>query len=283
MSLPWTELGFHWLEDFARGASFAVGATIVLLLVRAWLAPRLIQVTLGRQDWRGLAAGASLGVVTPVCSCSVAPLYASLLAGGASQQSAAAFLFAAPAVNEIALAVVYTALGWKAAIAYLVAGFGAALLAGHFGRRAGLAPAVLADSHGEDLAHEIRTSLRRLKGLAIPLAISAAVASIFHVLAPRDWSWLATWGEHPLAPVAVTLLALPFDFSAAAAAPVVLPLAAAGLPMGTLLSLLMALTTASTPEGVLLSRIVGWRAVARLGLALTLYTASIGILFNFAR
>ncbi|MCX7972280.1 MAG: permease [bacterium] len=61
-----------------------------------------------------------MGIFTPVCSCSVTPLYVSLINSGFSKKSAAAFLFAAPAVNEFAIVVMYLTLGFKgAAILYL--------------------------------------------------------------------------------------------------------------------------------------------------------------------
>lgn len=59
--------------------------------------------TLGRGDALGVLAGIVLGIFTPVCSCTVTNLYAGLLAGGAHRRSAAAFLFASPAMNEFAI------------------------------------------------------------------------------------------------------------------------------------------------------------------------------------
>lgn len=69
-------------------------------LLRRKVGARAFGRTLGREDWLGAVGGAVAGMFTPVCSCTVAPLYAGLVAGGASRKASAAFLFASPALNS---------------------------------------------------------------------------------------------------------------------------------------------------------------------------------------
>ncbi|MCD2201384.1 permease [Halobacterium sp. KA-4] len=53
--------------------------------------------------WTGNVAAASLGAVTPFCSCSTAPILAGLLQAGVPLGLAFSFRLASPLVNEIAI------------------------------------------------------------------------------------------------------------------------------------------------------------------------------------
>jgi len=61
---------------------------------------------------------------------------------------------------------------------------------------------------------------------------------------------------------------------------VFLPLVKIGLPLGTVISLMMATTVATVPEAVVLRRVVGWRGVWSVTGWFFLYTASIGLVIN---
>jgi DNA-binding transcriptional ArsR family regulator len=70
----------------------------------------------------GNAMAASLGIVTPFCSCSAVPLFIGFLQAGVPLGVTFSFLIAAPMVNEIALAMLFGLFGWKIAALYLVMG-----------------------------------------------------------------------------------------------------------------------------------------------------------------
>ena len=130
----------YWIYDLTKIVIILMLTTFVLNLVRRVIGTGWLRRSLGRQDKLGMLSGAVLGVFTPVCSCSVTPLYASLLNSGASNQAAASFLFAAPAVNEFAIALVILALGFRGGLLYIALGIVAALLTGRFAHKLGLEP-----------------------------------------------------------------------------------------------------------------------------------------------
>ncbi len=261
--------------------------------VLAWIRHRVgvawVRRVLGRSDLLGLMSGAALGVVTPVCSCSVGALYATLLHNGASTRSAAAFLFAAPATNEVVLVAVVLAFGASGAGLYLAAGVTAAMLTGRFAERLHLRPcescvaAMQAD--WSDLSQPVwRRALldtrRLVTTMALPVAVGAALAAALHV-----WSWdpatvLSGVGHTAWAPVAAAMVGLPLHVEPGMVAALIVPLATSGLALGTLISLTMAITVASVPESAMLRSIVGWRGVGTLAVWYIVYTSSIGILVN---
>lgn len=130
----------YWVYDLVKIVLLLLITSFLLNLVRKCLGVKWLRQSLGRDDWFGMCCGTALGVVTPVCSCSVTPLYTSLLHGGAAKRPAACFLFAAPAVNEFAIILVFFALGWRGAVLYVGFGALAALLTGRFAHRLGLEP-----------------------------------------------------------------------------------------------------------------------------------------------
>ena len=75
--------------------------TYGMALLRLHISTTWIERTIGRNDLIGAAGGTLMGMVTPVCSCTVTNLYVGLVAGGASQRASSAFLFASPALMNL--------------------------------------------------------------------------------------------------------------------------------------------------------------------------------------
>ncbi len=62
---------------------------------------------------------ASLGIVTPFCSCSAVPLFMGFVSAGVPLGVTFSFLISAPMVNEVALGLLFGLFGWKVALTYL--------------------------------------------------------------------------------------------------------------------------------------------------------------------
>ena len=73
---------------------------------------------------------ASLGIVTPFCSCSAVPLFIGFVQAGVPLGVTFSFLISAPMVNEVALALLFGLFGWKIALLYLGLGLTVAIVAG---------------------------------------------------------------------------------------------------------------------------------------------------------
>lgn len=282
----------YWVYDLVKIVLLLLITSFLLNLIRRWIGVVWLRQSLGRDDWVGMCCGAALGVITPVCSCSVTPLYASLLHGGAARRPAACFLFAAPAVNEFAIVLVWFALGWVWALVYTACGLFAAILTGLFAHRLGLEPCPWCGPPAQDAFQDgsrfgwsaWRTAftdafalLNRLKW-ALVIGAGLAAALVKFNLTPVQL--LTDYGHHPMAPLLAAVVGLPLDVNAAAAGPILIPLANLGLPTGTLISLMMATTVASFPEAAVLRQLIGWRGVLMLGLWYLVYTAALGVAIN---
>jgi len=89
------------------GIVFAVG------VVRTFFSPERTRSLLrGRREFTGNAMAASLGIVTPFCSCSAVPLFIGFVEAGIPM---GVTFIAAPMINEVAVVLLFGLFGWKVA------------------------------------------------------------------------------------------------------------------------------------------------------------------------
>ena len=120
-------------------------------IVRSFFSPQRTRALLrGRRETTGNVMAASLGIVTPFCSCSAVPLFIGFVEAGIPLGVTFSFLIAAPMVNEVALVLLYGLFGWKVAALYLVTGLLIAIVAGWVIGRLRM------DRYVEDWVREIR-------------------------------------------------------------------------------------------------------------------------------
>ena len=79
----------------------------------------------------------------------------------------------------------------------------------------------------------------------------------------------------------VVLIALPLYSNAAGTIPIVQALLGKGMPLGTTLSFMMAITAISLPEFIILRRVIRWPLIAVFATVVTIGVLCIGYLFNF--
>ena len=83
-------------------------------VVRSFFSPERTRALLhGRREATGNVMAASLGIVTPFCSCSAVPLFIGFVEAGIPLGVTFSFLIAAPMVNEIALVLLYGMFGLR--------------------------------------------------------------------------------------------------------------------------------------------------------------------------
>lgn len=82
-------------------------------VVRSFFSPERTRTLLaGRREGVANAMAASLGIVTPFCSCSAVPLFIGFVSAGVPLGVTFSFLIAAPMVNEVALGLIASTLAW---------------------------------------------------------------------------------------------------------------------------------------------------------------------------
>ena len=266
-------------------------------VVRSFFSPERTRALLaGRREGVGNAMAASLGIVTPFCSCSAVPLFIGFVSAGVPLGVTFSFLIAAPMVNEVALGLLFALLGWKVALTYLVFGLGIAITAGWvIGKlklEGWLEPWVLKIHAGTvDLPDvtvtwpdRIRAGLDSVKEIVgrvwYWIVAGIAAGAMIHGYAPEDL--LASimgkdaWWSVP----AAVLVGVPMYSNAAGIIPVVEALLGKGAALGTVLAFMMSVIALSLPEMIILRKVLSVKLIAVFVGVVATGILAVGFLFN---
>ena len=273
--------------------SFTVG------VLQTWLEPERVRSLLGgKRSILGNLAAASVGVVTPFCSCSAVPLFIGFLEGGVPLGVTFSYLVAAPMVNEVAVALLWGLFGFKVTAVYVGFGVSLALVTGvvvgllrlekwvepfvlevrGFGSAASME-----DRHitiGDRFAEGWR-SCRSIFVRVWPYVVGGiGVGSLIHGYVPQDaivrWAGADNWFAVPLAVV----IGVPLYANIAGVLPITEALVQKGLPLGTVLAFTMAVTALSLPEMVILRKVLRPPLLAVFVALLAAGIIGVGYLFN---
>jgi len=241
-------------------------------IVRSFFTPeRTRKILAGRRESVGNVLAASLGIVTPFCSCSAVPLFIGFVTTGVPLGVTFSFLVSAPMVNEVALVLLFGLFGWKVAALYMSTGLLIAIGSGwtigrlHLERhvepwvyqvQAGRAPdesrlawpdrvRAGADAVG-DIVGKVWPYV--LVGIAVGAGIHGYVPENFMAAIMGKSAWWAV-------PVAV-LIGIPMYSNAAGIVPIVQALLAKGAALGTVLAFMMAVIGLSLPETIILRKVL---------------------------
>jgi uncharacterized membrane protein YraQ (UPF0718 family) len=107
------------------------GIVFVMGMINSYFTPQRTRAfLLGKSEGFANVLAASLGIVTPFCSCSAIPLFIGFVQAGVPLGVTFSFLISAPMVNEVALTLLFAMFGWKVAGLYLVLGLCVAIVSG---------------------------------------------------------------------------------------------------------------------------------------------------------
>lgn len=273
------------------------GVVFVMGMVNSYFTPERTRVLLaGRTEGVANIVAASLGVVTPFCSCSAVPLFIGFVQAGVPLGVTFSFLIAAPMVNEVALTLLFGLFGWRIALLYLVLGLSVAIVAGWvIGRlktEAFLEDWVrdmprLTATVGEDgltLSERLDRGLaavREVVGKVWPyILVGIAIGAAIHGYVPEAFvaSFMGRdqWWAVPLA----VIVGVPMYANAAGVIPIVQALLAKGAALGTVLAFMMSVIALSLPEMVILRKVLKVRLIATFVAVVATGILVVGYVFN---
>ncbi|WP_298292119.1 permease [Thiomonas sp.] len=248
----------------------------------------------GKRQGVGNVLAATLGIVTPFCSCSAVPLFIGFLTAGVPLGVTFSFLVSAPMVNEVALALLFGMFGWKIAALYLGLGLAVAIVAGVVIGR--MNPVKLVEPwvfdipavHGEDTGMSWQARFaqgwRHVRDIVLKVApyivAGVGVGAWIHGYVPQDFMahlmGKSAWWSVPLA----VLIGVPMYSNAAGIIPVVQALLGKGAALGTTLAFMMAVTALSFPEFMILKKVMKPRLIALFATVVAAGIIVVGYVFN---
>jgi uncharacterized membrane protein YraQ (UPF0718 family) len=286
-----------FLYDVPKILLLLSGMIFAITIVRSFFSPERTRALLGgKREGVGNVLAASLGIVTPFCSCSAVPLFIGFVESGIPLGVTFSFLIAAPMINEVALVMLFGMFGWQVAGLYLVSGLSIAIVAGVVIGRLKMERFVeefvwQITSGGGAVASEHPTwaqrvdqawqSTREIVGkvwiyVIIGIAVGAGIHGYVPEAALADILGKGAWWSVP----AAVLLGVPLYSNAAGVIPIVQALMAKGAALGTALAFMMAVVALSLPEIIILRRVLKPRLIATFVGVVALGIIAIGYLFN---
>jgi uncharacterized protein len=283
--------------DTPKVLMLLTGIVFVMGMVNSYFtAERTRALLAGRTEGVGNIMAASLGIVTPFCSCSAVPLFIGFVQAGVPLGVTFSFLIAAPMVNEVALTLLFALFGWKIAVLYLGLGLSVAIVSGWIIGRLRM------DEHLEDWvrdmphvhasASDVRVALserlaagfasvRLIVGKVWPyIVVGIAIGAAIHGYVPAQFMagfmGKEAWWAVPLAVV----LGVPMYSNAAGMIPIVQALLAKGAALGTVLAFMMSVIALSLPEMIILRKVLKLPLIATFVGVVAAGILIVGYVFN---
>jgi uncharacterized protein len=268
-----TEALRFFVFEFPKVMMLLTLIIFIVGIIRTFFTPERTRKALeGRKTFTGNAMAATLGIVTPFCSCSAIPLFLGFVEAGVPLGVTFSFLISSPMINEVAVVLLYGMFGWKVALIYVVTGLVIAIAAGWVIGLLKLEKWVepwVYETHlgnnGEDegkitFGNRISLGYDAIKDIVgkvwIYVALGIAVGAGVHGYVPQDFMAAlmgkSAWYSVPLS----ILIGIPLYSNAAGIVPIVSVLIEKGAALGTALAFMMAVISLSLPEMIILRKVL---------------------------
>jgi uncharacterized membrane protein YraQ (UPF0718 family) len=283
--------------DTPKVLMLLTGVVFVMGMVNSYFTPERTRAFLaGKTEGMANVMAASLGIVTPFCSCSAVPLFIGFVQAGVPLGVTFSFLISAPMVNEVALTLLFGMFGWKVALLYMGLGLSVAIVSGWVIGRLKM-EAYLEDwvrdmpkmsaqfeDTGATLGDRLQagfSAVREIVGKVWPyILVGIAVGAGIHSYVPEDYmaSFMGreAWWSVPLA----VLIGVPLYSNAAGVIPIVQALLAKGAALGTVLAFMMSVIALSLPEIIILRKVLKVRLIATFVAVVASGILLVGYVFN---
>ncbi|HZV55926.1 MAG TPA: permease [Rhodocyclaceae bacterium] len=294
-----TEAVHFFFYDTPKVLLLLVGIVFLMGIIQTFFSPERTRALLsGKRVGVGNVMAASLGIVTPFCSCSAVPLFIGFLSAGVPMGVTFSFLISAPMVNEVALALLFGMFGWQVAALYLGLGLAVAIVAGF------VIGKLKMESHLEDWVRAIHAGeaqaangvdmnwierfeagkrhVMEIVGKVWPyVMLGIALGAAIHGYVPQDFMASimgkdAPWWSVP----AAVALGVPMYTNAAGIIPVVEALIGKGAALGTVLAFMMSVIALSAPEMIILRKVLKPTLIATFAGVVAAGILLVGYVFN---
>ena len=276
---------------------FILLSVIIFLvaIIRSYFPPERTRRILSRKkQYVGNGLAGLLGIVTPFCSCSAVPLFIGFVESGVPLGVTFSFLISSPMINEVALVLLLGLFGWKIALLYIGTGLLVSIIAGIaigklrmeryvqdyvYQLKAGNAE-IAHQNFKEKIGYARDYTKDLLKRIWPYVLVGVGVGGFIHGYVPSDFLLKYAGPGNPFAVPVAVLIGVPLYGNAAGTIPIVQALMGKGMPIGTVLAFMMAVTALSFPEAVILKNVLKVRLLLIFFGTVAAAIVGVGYLFN---
>lgn len=267
----------------------------VISYIQSYFPPERSKRILGRFHgiWANMIS-ALLGTVTPFCSCSSIPLFIGFTSAGLPLGVTFSFLISSPMVDLGSLVLLISIFGAKVAVAYVILGLLIAVMGGTILEKLRMeqyvesfvlaAKNVEIDSPALTKKERVVYAKEQMCGTfrkVFPyILIGVGIGALIHNWIPEDWIVTVLGSSNPLGVILATIVGVPMYADIFGTIPIAEALLAKGAQLGTVLSLMMAVTTLSLPSLIMLRKAMKPKLLALFIGICTIGIIFVGYLFN---
>ncbi len=246
---------------------------------------------------KGNILGALFGTITPFCSCSSIPLFIGFTSSGLPVGVTFSFLISSPLVDLASVLILMSFFGPQIAIAYVVVGLILAVVGGTLIDKLGMEkyvePFILemrnqqmaeVSDYGMTRRQRVEFSWNQVKDIFkkvwLYVLIGVMIGAAIHNWIPETFIHNVIGEGNPFSVLLAVLVGIPMYADIFGTLPIAEALFATGVPIGTILSFMMAVTALSLPSIILISKVIKKKLLYFFVGYVSVGIVIIGYLFN---
>lgn len=256
----------------------------------------------GKKRLLGYSLGSLFGAITPFCSCSSVPLFIGFTTAKIPVGITMAFLITSPILNQVAIVMMLSILGFKFTAIYIALGILCGILGGFFfdaikAERL-LQPFIVASMHKTQSKSKFVNLIAPKQGLLARhefakqetytivkkvykwIFLGVALGACIHGFIPEDFFLTYAKADNLLTVPFAVFMGLPLYSNVTGIIPIMESLLLKGLPVGTTFAFCLSSVAASIPEFILLKQVMRWPMLTYFYAFLFVVFILIGYFFN---
>lgn len=264
-------------------------------MIQSFFPPEKTKKILGNiKGLKGNLLGALLGTVTPFCSCSSIPIFIGFTTAGLPLGTTFSFLISSPMVDMASIILLMSFFGPEIAIVYVIVGLILAILGGTLIDKLKMEDEIqdyikkmedhssfIAEIHlKERLIFAVDQVKQVVSKVWLYVLICVGIGAIIHNWIPETFIQQVLGENNPFGVVIATLIGAPMYADIFGVLPIAEALFSKGVPMGTLMALMMSVTTLSLPSLIMLSKVVKPKLLGTFIAICLVGILCIGFIFN---
>jgi len=259
--------------------------------------PRIIKINLKKKSkFIAYLLAVIFGAITPFCSCSSIPLFIGLIGAGVPFGICMAFLITSPLINEVATMLLLPVMGLKITIIYVLSGMTVGMFGGFLMEKLGFEKYIergiaVMDikkrraakfSRKERLNYALSYSCDIIKSIWLYVLIGIGIGAFLHGYIPSNvFTNNELFNNNLYAVPFAVLVGIPLYSNAIGIIPITEVFLSKGIPVGTVLAMMMSVIAISLPEMIILRKVLQTKLIMYFVLFLLASFILLGYFYNF--
>lgn len=291
----WGSVHF-FLYDTIKISILLVSLIFMITYIQSYFPPeKTKRILTSFRGVKGAIIAALLGTVTPFCSCSSIPIFIGFTRAGLPLGMTFSFLISSPMVDLASMLMLMSFFGSNFAVAYVIMGLVLAVAGGLLIDAMGMERFLrqyndpIRDFYSESeyfnqkqrLNYAYNDTSIIVRNVFPYVLAGVGIGAFLHNWVPQEWILSVLGSKNAFGVVLATLIGVPIYADIFGTLPIAEALYLAKVPVGTILALMMSVTTLSMPSLIMLSKVLTERLLFTFIGIVVAGIIFIGYAFNF--